>query len=488
MIKKDTILSPLKNRFVLLTILFSVIACAYLLLCAVNIIYAFAVLVGCLALFAFSRDADLGFMMYIIILPLSCMPILAGLLPGIIGMKLQVILLIIFAGYFILYKKPHKIMPVLSVLIVIMLGFYAIAWIRSGDYALKAFTDNYAGELPVFSYITQYVAWTVTAFIPLISIACFYRDSAGIDKLLKTLAVSVILLLGCLIFIYLFKITDRSDFEVIRSAIGGFTGLHGNDFANFCILSFPVIMAWALYKKSFLALFTLALIITGTLLCFSRTAYFILPAGFFLYVYFSGKLKWIPLIAIVLGLAVYFLLPGMVVDRAVTGIGTGNYDELTSGRLEYIWKPLLAELADSPGVLLFGSGRFGIIDTAAWQQGRMSLVTHAHNMYLDCILDMGIAGLLVFLAFFAVVIVWFRRIATRYRTVSPYHAGLLDGCTVSVVCYLLSGLTGRSFFPSASNIYLWIVIGLGIAIAEYLKREGAVRLVSLRVLKDIGED
>lgn len=455
-----------RNKDVMLILSMGIVSCIYLLFCSIDLTAAFALLFASVVLYIFCKNIDLSFMLYIIMMPFSCVPLLYKLPLGMSGLKLQIALLAVFTISFILFKKPYKVSPMLNVFFAIIILLYAVAWIRSADYALKVFSDNLAGELPIFRYLLNYVSWTVTALIPLFIIAYFFREKKDIDMIVRVLCISIVLLIGYLVFIYLFMSGSKSDFEMIRSDLAAFSGLHGNDIANYCLLSFPIVLAWALYKKGFLAFFTLAAIAVGTALCFSRTAYFLVPFGFFLFLFLSRKLKWIPVAAAIIVMAAYLLLPDMVVDRAVTGINSGNYDELSAGRIEYIWEPVLNELKAKPGMLLFGSGRYGFTNTDVWKQGRVSIVSHAHNMYLDCILDVGVIGLVIFLAFFAVLMVYFSKNSSRLGKVSPYHSGLLNGCIVSIICYMLSGFTGRTFFPTITNVYLWVVIGLGIAISE----------------------
>ena len=471
-----------RNREAVLAAALTGIACCYLGLCAVNVFLALLLLAACVPAYAFYKNVDASFMLYIILLPFSMVPFFNGLPFGITGTRLQFVLLLVFILQFVLFKKPYRTGAVFNLFFILLLAIYIIAWARSTNYALQVFSSNLAGELSVFRYLIDYVSATFLAFIPLLAISYYIRDEKGIDRIVKTIAISIVLLVGYMIFVYIFRIGNKGDFEYIRAEFGKYVGLHGNDIANFFILTFPVILAWTLSKKRLFSLLTLLAILAGTLLCFSRTAYFLIIFAIFLYPVLAGKIRWVPVIALAAGLALIFLLPDMFVDRAVTGLNSGNSDELSAGRIEYIWGPLVNELENSPpAVVLFGSGRYGILNTAAWRQARITQVTHAHNMYLDGILDVGLIGLLAFLAFFGAVLLHFARNAKKYKMQLPYYANLLNGCIVSVLCYLLSGLSGRTFFPCVANIYLWMIIGLGIAICGYVREQGAggIRTVPL---------
>lgn len=465
-----------KYREVLLLFALGIISCSYLALCAVNVYIAFTLLFACIAFYVFYKNTDAAFMLYIMILPFGYVPFLRALPLGMNSVKLLLLLFVTLFLLFILYKKPYKVSWVINSSLIILIAMYIIAWIRSTSYALSTFTVGYVGKLSIFRYLADYVSWSLLVFIPLVFIVYFYREDKEIEKIIKTVAVSAVLLAGFMFWVFLFKAGNKGDFEAIRNDLGKFTGLHGNDIANYFMLSFPIILAWAFYKKSRFSFFSLFIIIAGTVLSFSRTAYFVIALGFLLFLFLTGKFKWIPIVALAAVLAVNFLLPDIVVERATTGMVSGDYDELSAGRIDYIWEPLLNELKTDPQTLLIGSGRFGIMNTDAWKQARITLVSHAHNMYLDSVLDVGIIGLAVYLALFTALIFYFHKRSKQYRKDFPYQSALLTGCNVSLICYLISGLTGRTFFPDLLNAYLWIVIGLGITLCA--RRGNIEHLVS----------
>ena len=451
-----------KNKEALLLFALGIVSCSYLALCAVNVYIALTLLFAFVASYVFYKNYNAAFMMYIIILPFGYIPF-SKTLP--LGMnKLLLILFITSLLLLILYKKPYKVSWVINISLIILIAIYIIAWIRSADYALSAFTVGYVGKLSIYRYLADYVSWSFIVFVPLVIIVYFYREDKEIEKIVKTVAVSVVLLVSFIFWVFIFKVGNKGDFEAIRIELGNFTGLHGNDIANFFMLSFPIILARAFYKKSLFSLFSLFFIIAGTILCFSRTAYFVVAFGSLLFLFLTRKFKWVLIVALAGVLAFSFLLPETVIDRATTGIVSGNYDEISAGRIDYIWEPLMNELKTDPETLLIGSGRFGIMNTDAWKQSRITLVVHAHNMYLDSVLDVGIIGLAIFLALFTALIFYFNKCSKRYRKEFPYQSALLTGCNVSLICYLISGLTGRTFFPDLLNAYLWIIIGLGIAL------------------------
>ncbi|MGI6086033.1 MAG: O-antigen ligase family protein [Acetivibrionales bacterium] len=445
----------------------SVLMCAaYVFLCTLNTFFALIFAVMAAIAYCFMRNPDLSFAAYVFLLPFVYSPFFYALPGPLSAFKLQSLLLILTAGLFILYKRMHKTGGVFKLFVIILPALYAVGWIRSGDYMLKVFSANLVGKLPVASYLFNYASWTVLSFAPFLMIGLFCRTRGEIEKVIRILACSTMLIAGFMAMIFLLKVSDRSNFEAIRAELAAWTGMHGNDISNYCVLSFPVILAWAMTKKSVLSVLSLCAIVASTSLTFSRTGYLLIIMGLFLYLMFSGKLKWLPVTAIVLAVALVFFVPDIILERAVMGLSEGDANELSAGRVDFLWVPLIHELFNNPQKILFGMGRYGITRTDVWMQGRISNYVHAHNAFLDCVLDMGIIGLGIILILFAVVIVHFFRTAKKTKETLPFCSNLLNGCLVSVICFLIAGMTGRSFFPNQGNFYLWIVLGLGFSVAR----------------------
>lgn len=454
----------------ILLVLALVLICAvYVFLCTFNILFAFIFAVMAAIVYCFMRNPDLSFMAYVFLVPFVYSPFFYALPGGLSALKLLSLLLILSLGLFILCKRIHRIGAVFKIFAILLIILYAVGWIRSGDYMLKVFSENLVGELSVASYLFNYTSWTVLSFTPFLMIGLFYRTPEGIDKVIRILACSTMLIAAFMIMMYLLKVSDRSNFETIRAELAAWVGMHGNDISNYCILAFPVILAWTLTKKSVLPVLSLCAIVAGTLLTFSRTGYFLIIMGLFLYLMFSGRLKWLPVTVTVLAVVLMLFIPDMILERAVMGLSEGDANELSAGRVNYLWVPLLHELINDSQKILFGMGRFGITHTDAWIQGRISNYVHAHNVFLDFVLDMGIIGLSIILILFAMVMVYFFKTAKKAKETLPYYSNLLNGCLVSIICFLIAGMTGRSFFPNQGNFYLWIVLGLGFSVTEYIK-------------------
>ncbi len=475
--KKDSTGSFItRNSEVFLLIALGAIACIYLAACAINVIAALALLLAVITAYAFLKLKDAAFLTYIIVLPFSAIPYLVALPMGMSSVKLLLALFIVFAILFVMYKRPYTVNYGVLIGLIVFTVLCTAAWLRSLSFAPLAFSLTTGGNPSVLRYLIDHVAWTYITIIPMIALAYFYSTDKEIERVITAIEISLALLVCYMLFVLVFKVGNMGDFEAIRSELGKYLGMHGNDIANYFIVVFPVILAWAMYKRNAVSFTALGFITAGTILSFSRTAYFVVAIEVLTYLFFSGRSRWIPIVALVAALTVSVLMPEMIIERAATGLATGDYDEISAGRIDYIWKPLVHELGEKTDTLLLGSGRFGIMNTDAWKEYRITLVTHAHNMYLDTILDVGVVGLAVFLGLYGILIAGFARCSRRLKAKSQYRSSLLVGCIVSLISYLISGLTGRSFFPGLANAYLWVVIGLGIALCTGgLNHEASIR-------------
>ena len=414
------------------------------------------------------KAMDLCFFLYILSVPFVYSRV-ASILP-IQPLKLEILLLGISVLLLFMGRKKNMTGKDFWLFTVTLLILYTIGWIRSFDYALKILTINLVSELPITTYLINYTSWTIMAFAPLILIVWFFSNSEGVESIIKLFAVSNLLIAGFLILVFVFKTGDKSNFEVIRAELSSWMGMHGNDISNYFVLAFPLVLAWAVSKKSIISIAALVGISIGTLLCFSRTAYFLILFGFFLYLILSRRFIWVPVFAAAIVALVLLFVPGMVAERAVMGLESGDINEISAGRVD-IWEPLYNELTHDSEKLLIGSGRYGITNTKAWTETRVDTVYHAHNMYLDCALDMGVIGLSIVLFLFLFVIFLFLRTSLKLKKTMPYYSDILIGCVVSIVCYLISGVTGRTFFPVQGNFFLWIIIGIGFAVMGSVRKE-----------------
>jgi O-antigen ligase len=120
-----------------------------------------------------------------------------------------------------------------------------------------------------------------------------------------------------------------------------------------------------------------------------------------------------------------------------------------------MWAPLLSELINKPWALVFGYGFFGMIQSDAYIFSRdFYQASHAHNAYINLLVD---AGLIVLLPFILIFISLFKKaISIGRRLNSPIYYGLLG----SIFAYIVAAFSGRQFFPTLDNMMLFPIIAL----------------------------
>lgn len=117
---------------------------------------------------------------------------------------------------------------------------------------------------------------------------------------------------------------------------------------------------------------------------------------------------------------------------------------VSAGRIDGIWLPLMPHLFDHA---VIGSGVYSILKSSEAKKG---LPTHPHNAYLQVALDMGFIGVAVLLW----VLARFLSLGRNTET----------GFVYIVICWMLMGLTGSSFYPGYANFIVWVSYGFALSV------------------------
>ena len=235
-------------------------------------------------------------------------------------------------------------------------------------------------------------------------------------------------------------------------------GLHANDFGRFFAGSSALLLfVWWEAKSPALRTAVLAtLCVTGIalLLTFSRAGYlaFLVAAGLFILWKFNARSLSLALFGVAL---VAVIAPGYVWRRMTFGFDA-DANTVSADRIDQIWTPLLPELWKSP---LWGNGIDSIMWSAPMRAGEMAIVNHPHNAYIQTVLDMGLIGLALLLAFYWHVWKGFRALGSN-PYLSPELRGFFQGATAALLCLLVTGFAGGSLRPEVNYECLWIAIGM----------------------------
>ncbi len=288
-------------------------------------------------------------------------------------------------------------------------------------------------------------------------IAATARESKDPRKLLTTFFIST-LIPALFVAIYVplsgVGLGQLVNFRNFLSVLG----FHANQFAvvlNFSIAVFLFILAESPGKQMRIFLpIGLAIFLTALALTFSRGGY--LGLGVTLIAYFALSRRFWPIFMglLAIGLAMPFL-PDAMIDRVTLGVTHGSYNQLSSGRLETIWEPILPEVMESP---LLGHGLFYYGRSAVVVSGKALGVLQAHNAYLDLLLDVGIVGLSMIVGFFVTLYRDFKCLAATDP--DPVFRGFFRGASIGLLATLAQAFFDDRLMPNTPQMFLWMAYGL----------------------------
>jgi O-antigen ligase len=240
-------------------------------------------------------------------------------------------------------------------------------------------------------------------------------------------------------------------------------GIHANDLGRLYVSAYALLLfTWAASAPGSpraLLFATMGLTVLALVLTFSRGALlgFMVVNVLFLAWRRSGKVL---LVAALLALAAPLLVPEAVVERLGMGFGDGA-NAVSAGRLDGLWLPLLPVVLDSP---VFGHGLASILwsepmQVAAIDPTRVIGATHPHNAYLEALLDVGLAGLALLLAYFLHAYRGLRALGAD-AALEPRLAGFFQGAAAGLAALLAVAFFDSSLAPRAEQVYLWFAIGM----------------------------
>ncbi len=132
-----------------------------------------------------------------------------------------------------------------------------------------------------------------------------------------------------------------------------------------------------------------------------------------------------------------------------------------SGREQAIWLPVLAEWFSDPERLLLGAGAHGILDSIAIQSGMFGFQAgQAHNLYLEFFLDNGLVLFLICAAGLGYLL-W-----RGYRIGKRVNSGLYWSLYLCIVSFLITGLSGRLYYPDHENYLMFPIVATLINVAR----------------------
>lgn len=422
---------------------------------------------GLIAIIKLLQKPLLCFYIMILLTPVSSTPFFNQQIGGIPGLKIFNIISILTITGFIFSDRKAIINRETNIFYIGIISLFIISVLRSLD-AIPILNAHMKLSIGVKGYILSHMIKPLLHLVPLLLITSYIRSKRDINKILLTFVICLLIFAATTLFFYVFFIPNKALYSMVRLMISEYIGFHGNSISSFYIITYPLLLAYAISTRSKLAIASTALSLCTVGILYSRMAYLMIIFATFAFMLVSRRSKNIIYVLIVSFIIALFL-PSSILERAVWGIDRGGANNVTAGRTGDIWFPSLKEVSQSPYKILIGSGRYGIIKTKAYIRKQILRVGHAHNMYINIFMDAGIIGLLFFILSFMYFTSYFIK-ALKYID-DPFYFDIMCGIIVSVTCYLLGGLTDRDFFPTLPNSFLWITLGIGIVIANHYTKE-----------------
>ncbi len=225
-------------------------------------------------------------------------------------------------------------------------------------------------------------------------------------------------------------------------------GFHSNELGAFLAIAYGLgLGVWdgaerGRSRKALGAL--LALTVVALLLTFSRGAY--LGFAVTTVVVFLGGAPKKQAAFLLLTALLWFAAPAPLVDRIGYGLTSKDVNEISAGRVDNLWLPLLPDIANH---LWFGQGLQSIMWTDAQRFQEIFPANLAHNAFLDLLLDFGLIGALPVLAWYAYLWSGLRRGASRDP--DPQFRALFVGGELALLAFFLSSLTNNRLTPDGAR-------------------------------------
>jgi O-antigen ligase len=426
-------------------------------------LYVGLALVACVAIMI---DYRAGAMLLLLLLPISSTAVFPSSLMGITGLNPMNLLLVgTLAAYLVRGRLEHagRFMPSQVLwLLVVPIALAGLLGTTHFDDILSVFFD-----MEVVAYTSWRGYLGVTVVKPLLLVLAALLVAAALSKAKKPENFVVALAAGAVALALLvigFVVISDVRLSVLASSrsrgfFSGEIGAHANDFGRIFVTAYALMLfTWWESKqpRTRLALFAvICTLIVGIILTFSRNAFlgfFIVNGLFLLWKFNMKKVGWA-----LLGLAVSALFaPGAIYRRMSRGFDSGSMDDVSAGRIEGLWMPLLPETLKSP---VWGQGLDSILWADPLAIGAASMAGHPHNAYLQAVLDMGLLGLALLLAFYWHVWKGFRALGSN-PYLSSEMRGFFQGACAALIAFAAAGMTGGSLRPQPDNVLLWLTIGI----------------------------
>ena len=125
-----------------------------------------------------------------------------------------------------------------------------------------------------------------------------------------------------------------------------------------------------------------------------------------------------------------------------------------------MWSRALAMIRDMPFTGI-GLNTFPVIQSSFYPGFLLGPEPHAHNLYIQTALDLGLPGLV---AFFWLLAAWLLIVWRKYRSSeNREYRILLVGLIAGILAYVVHGFMDAMMIGAKPSVVFWILIGVGVA-------------------------
>jgi hypothetical protein len=239
-------------------------------------------------------------------------------------------------------------------------------------------------------------------------------------------------------------------------------GIHYNTIGIIYICTMPLLLYRAVTRSAFWIV-PLGLSLLGILLIGSRSALVTVAVSCSLFLILRRRFVILVVGAAAAGVTSLLWIGPTIQALLSVGFDSGSgvsVDALFSGRVDYIWVPLLNEWTSNIGLFLFGAGRYGMGTSQLWDTGTVFQAIHAHNAIINFFLDCGVILTGVFLIFLLV------GTATAWQVGRMLNSDLYWALFASIFGLEISMATQCDILPTIDNMYAFPTIAMMINLAR----------------------
>ena len=329
----------------------------------------------------------------------------------------------------------------------------------------RYFNDMY--RLNVDRYLLSFYIKDIIFFLPFVVIIKYANTERNLNRIMDVIYFTIIIFSIHLLYEYIKVAGNKWSMQDISEYYSDVYLMHRNELAMFYVCGLPFAVRKYFLNKKIINLIFILIILASIACLLSRTGYFTAIFAIVAYLTISKRKKMFPVIFIVFALVgSTILVSTFVFERATLGFKEKDREVISAGRIDRIWIPLIEENVSDPKKFMFGDGRNAIRASDSLLKGRIIFTGNPHNAYIELLIDAGIISLIIIVSYYYVIL---RNAFHMLKHTTEAHLKEnLYACIVSILCFLIAGMAGQSFFPRYSTVFLWVVLGCTVASLKLL--------------------